>query len=363
MSNPLKLAVVGVGRIGVFHARHTQELSRERGNCDLVAVVDRYADTARRVAHQLQQHQASEIRPFETIGDLVDARLADAAVVASRTEDHEADTRALIEAGYRVMLEKPLTHSVKNAVNFVRDLSADGKSHALMQAFMRRFDDPLNHTKNLLEAGSIGNPFKVVSVLEDPIPPPEGYNSPGILPDMAVHNIDEVIWLLGAKPERISALGANLHNFRITTVKEDFDDVFFQMWFPNNAIAQVQVSRNHVAGYRNETWVYGDNGLIHVGHFQENPLQVTVEAYNREGTIQKVTFRMRDYGEGVPVFIERFGPAYKQELSYFVDQCLNEQPFSVNQEDGLTAMQVARAGVRSLRTKENTVAIEYNENR
>ena len=64
MSNPLKLAVVGVGRIGVFHARHTQELSRERGNCELVAVVDRYADTAWRVAHQLQQHQASGHPPF-----------------------------------------------------------------------------------------------------------------------------------------------------------------------------------------------------------------------------------------------------------------------------------------------------------
>ena len=108
---------------------------------------------------------------------------------------------------------------------------------------MRRFDGPLIHAKTLLDRNTIGAPFKVVSVLEDPHPPPVGYSSPGILPDMAVHNIDEAIWLLGARPERASAMGANLHNFRITTVEEDFDDAFLQMAFPDNVIAQVQVSR------------------------------------------------------------------------------------------------------------------------
>ncbi len=321
-------------------------------------VVDRYGGTAQDVARKLQKNQASEIQPFKSTADLADARLIDAAVVASRTEDHEADARTLIDAGYRVMLEKPLTHSVETAANLVRDLSGDQKKkQALMQAFMRRFDDPLTHTKTLLDQNSIGVPFKIVSVLEDPLPPPVGYNSPGILPDMAVHNIDEVIWLLGARPERVSAVGANLYNFRITTVEEDFDDAFLQMGFPNSVIAQVQVSRNHVAGYRNETWIYGDGGLIHVGRFQENPLQVTVEAYNREGVIEKKAFQLRDYGEEVPVFIERFGPAYKRELAYFVDRCLKNEPFSVTQEDGLTAMRVAEAGVRSLRAEENVVTI------
>ena len=231
------------------------------------------------------------------------------------------------------------------------------KKQALMQAFMRRFDEPLLHAKSLLDRNAVGDPFKVVSVLEDPHPPPVGYNSPGIVPDMAVHNIDEAIWLLGALPERVGAMGANLHNFRITTVKEDFDDAHLHMTFPDDVIAQVQVSRNHVAGYRNETWVYGRDGLIHVGPFQEDPLRVTVEAYSREGVIEKKDFRMRDYGGEVPVFIERFGPSYKRELAYFVDRCLRDEPFSVTQEDGLNAMRVAEAGVRSLHAGAKTVAI------
>ena len=358
MRKTLKLAVVGVGRIGVFHARHVQELSEAEGTCELAAVVDGYGSTAKDVARALQKNQASEIRAFKSTSDLADARLVDAAVVASRTGDHEADARTLIDAGYRVMLEKPLTHSVESAAHFVRYLSQDNtKKHALMQAFMRRFDGPLIHAKTLLDRNTIGAPFKVVSVLEDPHPPPVGYSSPGILPDMAVHNIDEAIWLLGARPERASAMGANLHNFRITTVKEDFDDAFLQMAFHDNVIAQVQVSRNHVAGYRNETWIYGRDGHIHVGHFHEDPLRVTVEAYKREGAIEKQVFQMRDYGEEVPVFIERFGPAYKRELAYFVDRCLKNEPFSVTQEDGLNAMRVAEAGVRSLHATSQAVTV------
>ena len=358
MRKPLKLAVVGVGRIGVFHARHVQELGEAGGTCELAAVADRYGSTAEDVARNLQENQASEIRAFKSTSDLTDAGLIDAAVVASRTEHHEADARTLIDAGCRVMLEKPLAHSLDSAAGFVRYLSHDNtKKQALMQAFMRRFDEPLCHAKALLDGNAVGAPFKVVSVLEDPHPPPVGYNSPGILPDMSVHNIDEAIWLLGSRPERASAMGANLHNYRITTVKEDFDDAFLQLAFPDEVIAQVQVSRNHVAGYRNETWIYGRSGLIHVGHFQEDPLQVSVEAYNREGAIEKKGFRMRDYGGEVPVFIERFGPAYKRELAHFVDRCLKDEPFSVTQEAGLQAMRVAEAGVRSLRAGATAVTI------
>ncbi len=358
MTKPLKLAVVGVGRIGVFHARHVQELGEATGTCELVAVADGYESTAGDVARDLGKNQTSDIRAFKSTPDLADAGLIDAAVVASRTEDHEADARTLIDAGCRVMLEKPLTGSVTSAGEFVRTLSRDNtKKQALMQAFMRRFDEPLHHAKSLLDRQVVGDPFKVVSVLEDPHPPPVGYNSPGIVPDMAVHNIDEAIWLLGARPERVSAKGANLHNFRVTTVKEDFDDAFLQMTFPGDVIAQVQVSRNHVAGYRNETWIYGRNGLIHVGGFQEDPLRVTVETYNREGVVEKKDFRMRDYGGEVPVFIERFGPAYKRELAYFVDRCLRGEPFNVTQVDGLNAMRVAEAGVRSLREGSRAVVI------
>lgn len=359
MQKPIKMAVIGVGRIGVFHARHVQELARETGMCDLVAVVDTYGDTAQRVAALLKPAQKTQIRAFTSAQALAAANLVDAAFIASRTQDHEPDARALIDAGCRVLLEKPLTSDLSSAEAFVAYLNTDKtRQQALMLAFMRRFDAPLLKAKTLLEQKAIGTVFKIVSILEDPLPPPKGYSSPGILTDMSVHNCDEILYLLnGPLPEYVAAFGSHLHNTFISTVKEDYDDAFLQMWFPGNLIGQVQVSRNHVAGYRNETWVFGDKGTIHIGNFQENPLRVAVEAYSPKGVIAKETIALRDYGPDVPVFIKRFGEAYKAELAYFLDQCLSNAPFSVTHEDGLNAQRIAIAGTRAIRPKTEAMKV------
>ncbi len=362
MAERFRIAVVGVGRIGAFHARHVQELASERGDCALTAVVDGYGDLAAEVAAQLQAGQETAISVFKDVEELAAADAADGAFIASRTENHYRDAQTLIDAGWRVLMEKPLTHSLATAREFAAYLDADDfRCTALMQAFMRRFDAPLLWTKDLLDQGAIGAPFKIVSILEDPVPPPEGYNSSGILSDMAVHNIDEIVWLGGQQPERLAGFGSLIYNQQHTDVKEDFDDALLQMYFPENLIGQVTVSRNHVAGYRNETWVYGTEGLVHVGAFSEDPLSVEVEVFGRRGLIERREFALRDYGAEVPFFIERFGPAYKAEVAHYIDQCRAGAPFAVDHRDGLRALEIAMMGSGALQGREEGVAVDVAE--
>jgi myo-inositol 2-dehydrogenase / D-chiro-inositol 1-dehydrogenase len=358
VAGELRLGVVGVGRIGVFHAQHVQEIANERGDCALSAVVDAHQDTAERVAARLQPGQDRPTRAFRRVADAIDAGLIEAAVVASRTEDHEAHARILVDAGCRVLLEKPLAGSVERACALAEHLAATpAGARAVMQAFQRRFDEPLRLAKQLVDRGAVGRPFKVVSVLEDPGPPPDGYQSPGLLFDMAVHNVDEVLWLLGQRPDRVAATGNRLHNVQVASVHEDFDDAQLGIWFPDGAAAQVQVSRNHVAGYRNETWVYGQRGHVHVGAFQEDPLRVDVEAFGRDGVIARESFQMRRYATGVPVFIERYGPAYRAEVAHFVDRAVRGLPFAVTHEDGLVALRIVAAATASIRTREDATPL------
>ncbi len=362
MNNPFRIAVVGVGRIGAFHARHVQELASERGDCALTAVVDGYGDLAAEVAAPLQAAQATAIRVFKDVEELVAADAADGAFIASRTENHYRDARTLIDAGWRVLMEKPLTHSLATAREFAAYLDADDfRRTALMQAFMRRFDAPLLWAKALLDQGAIGAPFKIVSILEDPVPPPEGYNSSGLLSDMAVHNIDEILWLGGQQPERLAGFGSLLYNQQHAGVKEDFDDALLQMYFPANLIGQVTVSRNHVAGYRNETWIYGTEGLVHVGPFGDDPLIVKTEVFGRSDVIEKREFALRDYGSGVPFFIERFGLAYKAEVAHYIDQCRAGAPFAVDHRAGLRAQEIAMVGSGALQGREGGAAVDVGE--
>lgn len=361
-SSTIRIAVVGVGRIGVFHARHVQEHSREGAGCELTAVVDRHADVADRVAALLQKDQQSTVHAYRSIEDLLAAGGADAAVIASRTADHERDARALIAAGLRVLLEKPLAHPLDHARHLTHYLNEDPRRKtSLMLAFQRRYDEPLRYAKQLLDSGAIGRAFKITSTLEDPHPPPDGYWSPALLPDMSVHNIDEVTWLLGDLPDRAQAMGARLHNCFISSVKEDFDDAFLQLWFPDHRLAQITVSRNHVVSYRNETAIYGDRGMIHVGRVQMDTSAVDLEAFDHQGrVIEQRTFRLRGYGSDVPVFIKRFGDAYKREVGDFVARCRSGEAFAVDQNDGMRATIIAEAGQESIHADERLTAIRYD---
>ena len=87
---------------------------------------------------------------------------------------------------------------------------------------------------------------------------------------------------------------------------------------------------------------------------------IVVEAYGETRIIERRVFPLRNYGCPVPEFIDRFGLAYKAELASFIEQLGQGKPFCVNQEDGLRAMEVIEAGMRSLRGREDGVAVEYS---
>ena len=76
MAERFRIAIVGVGRIGAFHARHVQELASERNDCALTAVVDGYGDLATAVAAQLQADQETAIGVFKDVEELVAAAAA-----------------------------------------------------------------------------------------------------------------------------------------------------------------------------------------------------------------------------------------------------------------------------------------------
>ena len=57
MAGSVAVAAVAVGRIGVFRARHVQEVAQETGMGQLVAVADRHADTAKRGAAELSNQR------------------------------------------------------------------------------------------------------------------------------------------------------------------------------------------------------------------------------------------------------------------------------------------------------------------
>lgn len=346
MAEILKVAVAGVGRMGAIHALHVHELARDTQTCELVALAEPDPEHARRVLSEIGR----DIPVFPSVDVLAHSGICHAAVVVTPTDNHRDHAATLISSGYRVMLEKPLTGTLEADRAFAAELDRN-YPNALMLAFQRRFDAPLQYAKELMDQGAIGRVFKMFSALEDSNPAPNGYKSGGILPDMSVHNVDEILWLTGRMPNKALAVGSRVYGHALTTSLEDFDDALLCLWFGEDLLAQVQVSRNHVSGYRVETIIFGDQGQIHVGHFDQQLTSVIVEAYGRRGRSEPLAhkiFKMREYNKPLPEFIDRFGAAYKAELAAFIECCRNQAPFPTTHRDGLRAQEVISAGMERM---------------
>jgi myo-inositol 2-dehydrogenase/D-chiro-inositol 1-dehydrogenase len=346
MPEPLKLAIAGLGRMGAIHALHASELARDTGVCELVAFADVDVERGRRLSADWGLH----IPIFESIEELAKSGVCEAAVIVTPTDRHRENATALIAEGNRVLLEKPLTGILEADRDFAAELDRNHPD-ALMLAFQRRFDEPLKYAKQLIESGAIGRVFKIYSALEDSNPAPNGYRSGGILSDMSIHNVDEVLWLSGRMPSRALSIGSRIYSHALTTSEEDFDDALLYLWFGEDLAAQIQVGRNHVSGYRVETLVFGQEGQIHVGHFDQQPFVVVVEAYGRRGNtrpLARQTFAMRDYKHPLPEFVDRFGAAYKSELAAFIECCSTGVRFPVTHHDAVRAQEVIAAGMSAI---------------
>ncbi len=351
----MKVAVAGLGRMGTIHALHLHELATETGGCEVAALADIDFERARRFSEEI----GCRAPIFCSIEELAKADVCDATVIVTPTERHREHAAMMIAAGHRVLLEKPLTGTLDADRDFAMELDRDHPD-ALMLAFQRRFDPPLVYAKELAESGAIGRIFKIYSALEDSNPAPNGYRSGGILPDMSVHNVDEILWLTGRLPSSALAIGSRVYSHALTTCIEDFDDALLYLWFESDLIAQVQVSRNHVSGYRVETVLYGEEGQIHIGRFEQNPFEVVVDAYGRRGHTDPIAFQkfpMRKYGRPLPEFVDRFGAAYKAELAAFIDCCRTGISFPTTHRDGVRAQEVISAGMRCMAGPEQAARV------
>src|SRR5258708_10723176 len=102
MSEPLKVAVAGLGRMGVIHALHLQELARDTGTCTVAALADADTGKARRCASDL----GCDVPIFASVEELAASGVCQATVVVTPTGSHREHSAALIAHGHRVLMEK-----------------------------------------------------------------------------------------------------------------------------------------------------------------------------------------------------------------------------------------------------------------
>jgi len=182
MTDPVRITVLGTGRIGAMHA---ELIARRIDGAELAGVFDVHAPAAQAVGAELGA----------PVYDTLEAALAgpgDAVCIATSTDTHVSVMQAAAQAGKAIFCEKPISLDVAQVDAGLAAVDAAGVM--LQIGFNRRFDPSHKAVADAVDAGTVGTPQIVRITSRDPEPPPISYIevSGGIFNDMTIHDFDMV---------------------------------------------------------------------------------------------------------------------------------------------------------------------------
>ncbi|HOK40906.1 MAG TPA: Gfo/Idh/MocA family oxidoreductase [bacterium] len=305
----IRTAVIGVGHLGQHHARVYSELE----NSNLFCVVDINEEKAREISQKLKVKYYTDYKNKEILDNI------DAVSIVVPTIMHYEVAKYFLENKKSVLLEKPITPSVKEAqelVNIAR------RNKLIFQiGHIERFNSAIISLSKLInepifiEANRLG-PFKHRGI------------DVSIVLDLMIHDIDIIFSLVKSKIKKIEAIGAS-----IFTNTEDIANA--RLFFENGCIANLTASRATIEPVRKIRIFQKDT------YFSLDYVQQKINIYKKKN-IESLnpSLSILDMLDIKEIKIENEEPL-KLELNSFLDCVKAKKRPIVSGEEGLTALETA----------------------
>ena len=312
--DPVRLGLLGAGRIGKTHARSIANMA----GAHLVAVAD--PDEAA-VAAVVQATGTRATSVEELLGD----PSIEGVIIATPTDLHADLIERATESGKAIFCEKPIDLDLSRAERAVAAAARCGVP--LMIGFNRRFDPSFRRLRDEIDAGRIGTVELVQITSRDPAPPPLAYiqRSGGLFRDMMIHDLDMARFLVGEPIVEVTATGSAVIDKAIADAG-DVDTAVAVLRSLNGRLCVICNSRRAAYGYDQRIEVHGSEGMLCAG----NPVATTVTRADRSGF---TTDPLNDF------FMDRYADAYRLEMAAF---CAVVRSGDVPYPDGLDGLAAPR---------------------
>jgi predicted dehydrogenase len=300
-------------------------------DAELVGFTSKPIDHALPVA---EQYNAKVYPDFESM--LPDIDIVDICVP---THLHYEMVLKAAAAGKHVICEKPLAYTVEEGWEMVNACKIAGVK--LYVAHVVRFFPEYANAKSVVEQGKIGTPA-VIRLSRESFQPHKAEDnwyldfskSGGLLMDLMIHDFDYARWIAGdvekvfAKTITSTHHGAKVdHGLAILTHK-------------NGIISHIEGSWAYPKPvFKTSFEIAGADGLITYDSVQTTPISIQLHKTGEEG----------DAAVAVPTSPAAESP-YTTEIKAFLKAIQTGAPVRVTAEDGLAALQIARAAIESAQT-------------
>lgn len=325
----LRIAVLGVGRIGRMHAENIAAHPRTA----LAGIYDPDEVAAREVAGKLDAAR------FDSAGAVFASADVDAVLIASATATHVEFIEMAVAAGKPVLCEKPIDLSLDRVDSCAKKIA--GSNVPIMLGFVRRFDGGHRALAEAVRKGDIGELHQVTITSRDPDIASDAYieASGGIFRDMTIHDFDMARYVTGEEVAAVTATGSRLVKPDLMQRCDDYDTVSIVMETVSGKQCTIINSRRAVYGYDQRVEAFGSAGML----VSENHPVTQLRSYGADFT-----------NRGAPLmdfFIERYGAAFRAEIDAFADSIEKGVPPEVGFEDGRAALVLAEAAIRSVKER------------
>jgi UDP-N-acetylglucosamine 3-dehydrogenase len=305
----LGVAVIGTGFWGRNHARVFKELEET----ELLAVCDINAERAKNVAKQFG------VRAYTNMGKMLKSKDIEAVSICVWSLNLAKEALKALKTGKHVLVEKPMATNVKQAEKLLE--MAEEKGLHLTVGFLMRFIPGIQHMKNAIEDKTIGN--LVCATAKRVSEWPERIGDVGVVKDTAIHDIDIIRYLFGEEPIATYAKTGSMKYKKF----EDYAQIMLTFEGGKSAF----IESNWLTPYKTRTLVItGSKALMKLDYITQ---ELTIED-------AKETMQPR-YPWQEPL---------KLELQHFANCILKKEKPLITGMDGLKALQIAEAALRSSAT-------------
>jgi myo-inositol 2-dehydrogenase / D-chiro-inositol 1-dehydrogenase len=321
----MRLGVIGLGRIGAFHAATLTALP----NVDSLVVYDPNPAAVQGTVERLGVEAADSPELLMKAG-------VDGIVIAAATIVHPELILVALDAGLPTFCEKPVSADPKDGEEILARTEQTGI--AVQIGYPRRFDAAFIAARAAVECGELGTVHTVRSTTLDPAPPPDDYvrHSGGIFRDCSVHDFDAVRFVTGQDVVEVYATGSN--SFAPIFVENgDVDTAATTLTLSDGALAVVSNTRYNARGYDVRLELHGSKDSVAAGVEDRWPIRST-----EPGT---------GFPAGTPhrFFMDRFADAFRAELAAFTEVVDGTRPSPCTVADAVEASWIAEAADLSLR--------------
>ena len=320
----LKVAVVGDGDIGLYHARMYNQLE----NAELIAMVDKNEEFSKSTSKLLSCNY------YNNIDDLLANENIEAIDICVPDQYHMEPTIKAAKAGKHILLQKPIAKTVFDAENIKNICLNNGIR--LMIGQTCRFANKYRKLHEIINNGEIGevselsiSRYTYRSVIE--------YlkGSTSILYYIGVHDIDAVQWYTGKKIIKVFAKETQ----KISTYSED--SIVFMFELENGAVGTFHLGWNMPDSYGYDICkinIIGTKSATEI-----NMCETGFQIYTPRGKQEVDTsFLAEIYGS--------IKGAYYEEISHFVDSVINNKEFLIPIEEAIDSIRVIEGILKSVKT-------------